>query len=149
MSIEEAIKQKNFGNEIEKGIVNVIFTANHFYSISQKRFKVYGISPEQYNVLRILRGSNPKKLSVLEISSRMLDRNSNATRLVEKLRLKSLLERKVCLNDRRQVDIGITTEGLALLQKLDIEMHSWLESYKGLNKDEAIQLSLLLDKMRV
>ena len=148
MTIEEAIKQKSFGNEIEKGIVNLIFTANHFHSVNQKRFKAHGISPEQYNVLRILRGSNPKKLSVLEISSRMLDRNSNATRLVEKLRLKNLLERKVCPNDRRQVDIGITIEGLALLQTLDIEMNGWFENYKGINKEEATQLSLLLDKMR-
>ena len=148
MTIEEAIKQKSFGNEIEKGIVNLIFTANHFHSVNQKRLKTHGISPEQYNVLRILRGSNPKKLSVLEISSRMLDRNSNATRLVEKLRLKNLLERKVCPNDRRQVDIGITIEGLALLQTLDVEMNAWFENYKGINKEEAIQLSLLLDKMR-
>jgi len=148
MTIEEALKQKSFGNEIEKGIVNVIFTANHFHSINQKRFKRYGISPEQYNVLRILRGSNPKKLSVLDIASRMLDRNSNATRLVEKLRVKNLLERKICPNDRRQVDIGITKEGLVLLQKLDVEMNAWLENYSGINKEEANQLSSLLDKMR-
>jgi DNA-binding MarR family transcriptional regulator len=149
MTLEEALKQKTFGNEIEKGIVNVIFTANHFHSLNQKRFKTHGISPEQYNVLRILRGSNPKKLSVLDISSRMLDRNSNATRLVEKLRLKHLLERNVCPNDRRQVEIGITTEGLALLQKLDIEMNKWLEKYNGISKEEASQLNLLLDKMRI
>ena len=79
----------------------------------------------------------------------MLDRNSNATRLVEKLRLKNLLERNICPNDRRQVEIGITTEGLALLQKLDIEMNKWLEKYNGISKEEASQLNLLLDKMRI
>jgi len=148
MKIEEAIKQSHFQNEIEKVLINVIYTGNHFHNLYMKMFKVYGISPEQYNVLRILRGSNPKKLSVLEISSRMLDKNSNATRLVEKLRLKGQIERNICPNDRRQVEIGITNAGLELLKTIDVESKSWMNSYSQLTGEEAIQLNHLLDKMR-
>jgi len=148
MKIEEAIKQKHFSNEFEKAVVNLIFTANHFHSIHQKLLKPFGISPEQYNVLRILRGSNPGKLSAIEIASRMLDRNSNATRLVEKLRLKSLIERNQCPNDKRQVDIGITSLGLTILQKIDIEMNVWKKSLEKIPMEDAIQLNNMLDEMR-
>jgi DNA-binding MarR family transcriptional regulator len=148
MTLEEALKQKQFPNEIEKAFVNVLFTGNFFYAQNVKRFKPFGISPEQYNVLRILRGSNPKKLNLFDISSRMLDRNSNATRLVEKLRIKGLVERNASETDRRHVEIGITTEGLKMLSSIDEEFKKWNKSYNGLNQEEAKILNGLLDKMR-
>jgi hypothetical protein len=148
MKIEEAIKQKSFPNQIEKVMVNVIYTGNYFNSLNIKRFKFHGISPEQYNVLRILRGSHPKSLSILDVSSRMLNRNSNATRLVEKLRVKGLLVRRVCEKDRRQVDIAISDKGLELLQIIDVEMKEWMDNFKDLTHEESVQLNFLLDKMR-
>ena len=148
MKIEEAIKQKSFPNQIEKVMVNVIYTGNFFNSLNIKRFKLHGISPEQYNVLRILRGSHPKSLSILDVSSRMLNRNSNATRLVEKLRVKGLLVRRVCEKDRRQVDIAISDKGLELLQIIDVEMKEWMDNFKDLTHEESVQLNFLLDKMR-
>jgi DNA-binding MarR family transcriptional regulator len=148
MTIEEAIQQKQFSNEIEKAIVNVLFTANYFYLQNVQLFKPHAISPEQYNVLRILRGSHPGKLNLIDISSRMLDRNSNATRLVEKLRLKGLVDRKASDNDRRQVEIGITQAGLNLLDTLDLDQKKWIEKNKGIGNDEARILNSLLDKMR-
>lgn len=148
MTLEEAIKQKHFPNEIEKAFVNVLYTSNQFYAQNQHRLKSHGISPEQYNVLRILRGSHPKQLSLLDISGRMLDKSSNATRLVEKLRLKNLVTRKTCKMDRRQVDIGITSDGLAMLEKIDPEIKALFESMLHLSDDEAKTLNHLLDKMR-
>lgn len=148
MTLEEAIKQKHFPNEVEKAFVNVLFTANQFYGMHMQRLKGYGISPEQYNVLRILRGSHPKTLSLMEISSRMLDKNSNATRLVEKLRLKNLVTRNTCKVDRRQVDIGVTEAGLQVLESIDKELPGWFKDFSHLNDSEAQMLNSLLDKMR-
>jgi DNA-binding MarR family transcriptional regulator len=148
MKIEEAIKQKSFPNQIEKVMVNVIYTGNYFNSLNIKRFKFHGISPEQYNVLRILRGSHPSSLSILDVSNRMLNRNSNATRLVEKLRVKDLIVRRVCEKDRRQVDVAISDKGLELLQIIDIDMKEWMDNFKDLTTEEAVHLNFLLDKMR-
>lgn len=148
MRLEDEIRQSKFPNEFEKALVNVLFTSNHFYSVNLKRFKSYGLSPEQYNVLRILRGSQPKCMRLSDISERMLDRNSNATRLVEKLRLKNMITRESCPSDRRQVDIAITDKGLDVLSQIDIESAEWYEANKNLTKEEAETLNFLLDKMR-
>jgi DNA-binding MarR family transcriptional regulator len=78
----------------------------------------------------------------------MLNRNSNATRLVEKLRVKGLLVRRVCEKDRRQVDIAISDKGLELLQIIDVEMKEWMDNFKDLTNEESVQLNFLLDKMR-
>jgi len=148
MTIEEAIKQKHFDNEIEKVFVNVIYTSNQLYFNHLQFLKSFGISPEQYNVLRILRGSHPKTMSLLDISSRMLDKSSNSTRLVEKLKLKKLITREVCEKDRRQVDILITEDGLGLLKKIDAELKIWFTNFNQLSEEEAKTLNGLLDKMR-
>ena len=122
-SIEEEIKQqKKFSNEYEKAAVNIMFTSGWLYNINAARFKEFGITPEQYNVLRILRGSHPKPLMLGDVTCRMLDKSSNATRLVEKLRLKGFVKRELCPTNRRQVDIIITEKGLSLLTKLDKEI---------------------------
>lgn len=133
---------------MEKAFINVIFTAGHFHSLNVKRFKSFGISPEQYNVLRILRGSHPKKLRLADITSRMLDKSSNATRLVEKLRIKELVTRDLCEKDRRQVDVGITPKGLQLLAGLDVQMKEWFRQSTFLTELEYEKLNDLLDRMR-
>ncbi|MBA4056453.1 MAG: MarR family transcriptional regulator, partial [Marivirga sp.] len=79
---------------------------------------------------------------------RMIDKSSNATRLVEKLRQKGLLKREICENNRRQVDISITDKGLSLLKKIDVEAETWVESLKVISKTEAQELNLILDKLR-
>ncbi|MCY7362429.1 MAG: MarR family transcriptional regulator [Ignavibacteria bacterium] len=110
-----------------------------------KKFK---LTPEQYNVLRILRGQHPNPVMLSEKTKRMIDKSSNATRLVEKLKQKSLLNRTICEQNRRQVDITITDKGLSVLLKIDKEEEEWLLALKGLNKKEATELNLLLDKLR-
>lgn len=148
MRLEDEIKQREFPSEGEKAFINVIFTAGFFHSHNVKRFKAYGISPEQFNVLRILRGSHPKKLRLADITSRMLDKSSNATRLVEKLRIKELVTRDLCATDRRQVDVAITEAGLHLLAALDVKMRQWFAETNHLSVEEAQMLNSLLDKMR-
>src|SRR4051812_45126251 len=119
MSLEEDIRQQKFLNEHEKAAINVLFTGSWLHTTNAARLKNYGITPEQYNVLRILRGSHPKPMMLADITARMIDKSSNATRLVEKLRQKNLLKREICENNRRQVDIFITVKGLNLLKKVD------------------------------
>ncbi len=148
MKSEEALSQENFSCEQEKAFVNIVYTANTFYLQEVKRLKPHGISPEQYNVLRILRGSHPRKMNLLDISRRMLDRNSNATRLVEKLRMKGLVDRKPSDKDRRQVEICITNEGLNLLKLLDRDSLIWGNKNRELAETEAEILNKLLEKMR-
>lgn len=148
MRIEEAIKIKRFEDEYEKLIVNILFTASWIDSQNIQRLKIYGLSPQQYNVLRILRGSKDTTLKLSEIAERMIDRNSNATRLVEKLRQKKLLERSIGTTDRRQVAIKITQEGLRVLEEIDKTKEMFLSKFKTLSKDEASQLNELLDKLR-
>lgn len=146
MKLEDEIKQQKFSNEHHKLIVNLLFTNNWMIIIQTKHFKKFNITPQQYNILRILRGQHPNVATVMLLQERMIDRMSNASRLVEKLRRKGLVDRIINLEDRRRVDVSITKEGLNLLKKIDAED---LESqFKALSDQEAKELNYLLDKFR-
>jgi DNA-binding MarR family transcriptional regulator len=148
MSLEQDIKQEKFNNEHEKTAVNILFTSSWLYNLSSARYKIYDITPEQFNVLRILRGSHPKAMMLVDITSRMIDKSSNCTRLVEKLRQKGLVKREICEKNRRQVDISITDKGLAVLKKIDADEGDWISTLKNISKSEAQELNRLLDKLR-
>ena len=148
MSIEQDIRQDKFENEFQKVAVNVLFTSSWLYNINAVRLKAHGVTPVQYNVLRIFRGSHPKALMLADITCRMIDKNSNATRLVEKLRQKGFVKREICENNRRQVDIVITPRGLEVLVKVDKESDGWLATLKNITRTEAQELNRILDKLR-
>jgi DNA-binding MarR family transcriptional regulator len=148
MSLEHDIKQDKFDTEFQKASINVMFTSGWLYNRNASYLKPYGITPEQFNVLRILRGSHPTKRMLSDISSRMIDKSSNCTRLVEKLRVKGFVSREICKNNRRQVDIGITTKGLSLLTKIDTDEEQWIGSIKTISEAEAKELNRILDKLR-
>ncbi|UKM63763.1 MarR family transcriptional regulator [Flavobacteriaceae bacterium GSB9] len=134
-----------FENNRVKALINIVYTANWITGYQNDFFKSYGISPQQYNILRILRGAG-KPLNVQTIKSRMIERSPNATRLMDKLCAKQFIERLPCEYDRRIVKIAITDEGLALLENIPDDFNSKL--LENLNEEEAEQLSYLLDKMR-
>lgn len=148
VALEQEIKQEKFESEYHKTTVNILFTSSWLYNLNAGWLKPYGITPEQYNVLRILRGSHPRPLMLVEITCRMIDKSSNATRLVEKLRQKTHLKREICENNRRQVDISITDKGLTLLKKIDGEDPAWMERLGKISKTEAKELNRILDKLR-
>lgn len=148
MRLEEEIKQKKFRSERHKVIINLMYTGNWVYSINKSILKQYNLSPEQYNLLRILRGQHPNPSSVMLLNERMLDKMSNVSRIVEKLRIKNLLTRKECSADRRQVDITITEKGLSLLQQIDENAEITEYAAQHLSTEEAAQLNELLDKVR-
>lgn len=148
MSLEDDIQQEKFESEHHKMAVNILYTGSWLHNLNALRFKSFDITPEQYNVLRILRGSHPKQLMLAEITSRMIDKSSNATRLVEKLRQKGFVKREICENNRRQVDIIITDKGLSLLSKVDKTSEEWLKNLKVVTRQEAQELNRILDKLR-
>jgi len=137
MSLEQDIRREKFGNEYDKAAVNILFTSSWLSNVNATRFKPHEITPEQFNVLRILRGSHPKAMMLADITSRMIDKSSNCTRLVEKLRQKGMVKREICEGNRRQVDISITEKGLAVLKKIDQEESEWLATLKNITKTEA------------
>lgn len=148
MGIEEAIKQKRFPNEFVKAEVNILYTAGWIENFSNKFFKKFDISMQQYNVLRILRGQHPNPVMLSVITERMIDKMSNATRLVEKLRLKGLVSRELNPNNRRQVDILITERGLSVLKEIDDNFHEMEKKFGHITEEEAKTLNNILDKMR-
>lgn len=148
MGLQEDIRQEKFTSEYQRLMLNILVTSSWVYSKNSARLKGYGITPEQYNVLRILRGSHPEPLRLADVASRMIDKNSNATRLVEKLRLKGYVKRELCKNNRRQVDISITESGLKLVGAIDKEEPRWISEFKTISKSEAAEMSRLLEKLR-
>ena len=148
MRIEEEIRQKKFRNSHQRVAINILFTSGWLGTMMARQLRPFGITQQQYNVLRILRGQNPEPASVGLIQERMIDRSSNASRLVDKLHDKGLAVRKTCKKDRRQVDIVITQKGLDLLAQLDESQDMDLNSPIKLSETEADQLNNLLDKLR-
>ena len=148
MGLEENIQQKEFTTEIEKATVNISFTQSYISALLNSSFKTYNISIQQFNVLRILQGQHPKPVSVNDITLRMIDKMSNASRLVEKLFNKNLVGRAKCSYDKRQVDVSITREGQNTLNKLNKHVEEFYQSHNQLSNDELITLNELLDKLR-
>lgn len=148
MKLEEEIRQKKFITEHEKLVVNILFTGNWMNLENSKHLKMFGLTLPQYNILRILRGQYPNPATVNLLIERMLDKSSNASRIVDRLLLKALVTRRVCKKDRRSVDVTITEKGLGLLKTIDDRQDFWREKFNTLTKEEAKNLNYLLDKLR-
>ncbi len=147
MSIETDINQVRFNSEYHKMNVNLIYTYNWVMEQSKRFFEKADLTPQQYNILRILRGAG-KPLSTLQIRQRMLDKMSDTSRIVDRLLKKELVQKMVCQNDRRLVDVTISDKGMTLLNKLDNDTHE-LDSYlSSLSLEEAKMMNHLLDKLR-
>jgi DNA-binding MarR family transcriptional regulator len=148
MTIEEAIKQPKFTNEYHKLMVNLLYTASWVDVKHQQFMKSYGITVQQFNVLRILRGQKGNPLSINCLIERMIDKSSNASRIVDKLEQKGYVLRTVCPNDRRQVEVRITDEGNAFIGQLDEPVKSLQQYAHDLNQDEVELMNGFLDKIR-
>ena len=149
MSLEEDIKQeKGFESERHKAVVNVIYTEGWLRSLMAEVLKPHDLTIQQYNVLRILRGSAPNPISTSCIRSRMLDKMSDASRIVDRLYKKGLVDKKVCSSDKRLVDVFITKSGLKELKDIDASMVKFNESLGSVTEEEAATLNRILDKLR-
>jgi DNA-binding MarR family transcriptional regulator len=147
MGIEQDISQASFRNDYQKGIINLIYTYNWMNEKMKKVFDSEGITAQQYNILRILRGA-AKPISTLQIRERMLDKMSDTSRIVDRLVLKDLAKKTVCKNDKRLVDVSISTKGKLLLEKIDKYNNDMDAILGNLTDAEAKSLNKLLDKIR-
>ena len=148
MGIEQDIQQPNFRNEFQKMGINLLFTANWLNEQIGKILSEEGVTQQQYNILRILRGS-ATPLSTLKIRERMLDKMSDTSRIVDRLITKELVVKNTCEKDKRLVDITLSQKGLSLVDQLDQYNERIDALLKGINESEAKTMNQILDKIRV
>lgn len=148
MGLENEIRQKHFTSENQKLIINLMFTNNWLMEQIRDLLAEEDITMQQFNILRILRGSDPQPLSTLTIRERMLDKMSDTSRIVDRMVLKGFVSKKTCPSDKRLVDISITSEGKAALEKMDKKESLMTGIIANLSKAEMKSLNELLDKLR-
>lgn len=148
MKLEEEIKQRKFNSEKHKLAVNIFYTHGWLLNSQSEVFRKYDITVPQFNILRILRGKYPEPANINLLKDRMIDKMSDVSRLVERLRSKGLIDRKICEKDRRRADVVITEKGLDLLTELDAVEKNLERLLDNLSDDEAKILNDLLDKLR-
>jgi DNA-binding MarR family transcriptional regulator len=148
MGIEQDIQQPNFRNEFQKMGINLLFTANWLNEQIGKMLSEEGVTQQQYNILRILRGS-ATPLSTLKIRERMLDKMSDTSRIVDRLIAKELVVKNTCEKDKRLVDIILSPKGISLVDQLDQYNERIDALLKGINESEAKTMNQILDKIRI
>ena len=148
MELEKEIASTKFESNHHKAVINLLYTYGWVTNLLRKQFDKYQLTMQQYNILRILRGQYPQPATINLLKERMLDKMSDASRIVERLVQKGLVSRCTNEKDRRAVDIMINEKGLEILKTLDLELNINNILKNNLNDEEAVQLNALLDKMR-
>ncbi len=148
MRLEDEIKQKKFRNAYHKLAVNILYTYNWLQPHLRKALQPHNITTQQYNILRILRGHYPEPASLVILRERMLDKQSDVSRLVDRLYAKKLIKRNPCSQDRRRMDVVITDAGMQLLADIDSRMLNIDALFGTLSCDEADEANALLDRLR-
>ena len=149
MTLEQEIKQVKFKSEQHKLMLNILFTASWFNRIQLCAMRDADITPPQYNILRILRGSKNIPMTLGDISSRMIDKSSNTSRLIDKLVAKDWVSREPNALDRRQMQIQITEQGLEVLDILQNPLEESAEPFKKISVEDAKRFNTILDNMRI
>ena len=149
MKLSELIKQEHFRSTSHEAMLNVLVTSSWIFNELASTMAPYGMTPAQYNVLRILRGSHPQTLTCSTLGHRLLDRTPDVTRLLNRLQHQGFILRARAEHDRRVVEVGITAAGLDLLNRMDDD----IEAAEGrlmnaLSSAEHEQLNLLLERIR-
>ena len=148
MRIDDEIQSSKFEDNYHKVVVNIAYTEGWLNNTLRCHFERHNLTNQQFNILRILRGSHPTPLSTLQIRERMLDKMSDTSRIVDRLIAKGLVKKGICKDDRRLVDVMITEKGKKLLERLDARQDEIDNIIGNLSKKEATSLSELLDKIR-
>jgi DNA-binding MarR family transcriptional regulator len=148
MELEKEIASTKFESNHHKAVINLLYTYGWVTNLLRKQFDKYQLTMQQYNILRILRGQYPQPATINLLKERMLDKMSDASRIVERLVQKGFVSRCTNEKDRRAVDIMINEKGLEILKTLDLELNINNILKNNLNDEEAVQLNVLLDKMR-
>jgi DNA-binding MarR family transcriptional regulator len=148
VKLEDALKSTNFKSLQQKASLNCLYTAWWLKTVLSKELKTYDLTHEQYNVLRILKGKHPDQMCVRDIASRMMEKNSNVPRIVDRLVAKELVERTTSSIDRRETVISLTSAGIDILTNSTKKMDKVFDSILTLTEAEATQLNDLLEKLR-
>jgi len=148
MRIDDEIQSSKFEDNYHKAVINISYTYGWLNNTFKCKFEKHKLTNQQFNVLRILRGQYPKPATVNLIKERMIDKMSDASRIVDRLVQKGLVSRCTNSKDRRAVDIRISDDGLKILSIMDNEFKTKELLKNNLSEEEAAQLSALLDKLR-
>ena len=148
MKLETAIKSNKFKSEAHKAGLNILYTAWWLKTLTAKELKGFDLTHEQYNVLRILKGKHPETMCVKDVASRMIEKNSNVPRIVDRLETKKLIIRKQCTIDGRQTTITLTTKGITTLEKATIKTDEIWEKIIAITDIDAIAINNILELVR-
>ncbi|MBN8665160.1 MAG: MarR family transcriptional regulator [Chitinophagales bacterium] len=148
MKLEEAIQSNKFRNDVHKASLNILYTAWWLKTVLSRELKEYGLTHEQYNVMRILKGKHPEQMCVRDIASRMIEKNSNVPRIIDRLVAKKLVKRATSEVDRRETVISLTQSGLSLLDNSTTSINHAMEEQVSIGQQEAQVLNQLLEKVR-
>ncbi|HEX5153204.1 MAG TPA: MarR family transcriptional regulator [Parafilimonas sp.] len=148
MKLEEAIKSSKFRNEVHKAGLNILYTAWWLKTSMSKELKEYGLTHEQYNVLRILKGKHPEHICVKEIACRMIEKSSNVPRIIDRLEAKKLVKRTASDSDRRETVIVLTPAGINILQHSTDRINKLMDKIMVIDEQKAAELSQLLEDIR-
>ena len=148
MKLEQAIKSSKFKNEVHKAGLNILYTAWWLKTMMSKELKEYGLTHEQYNVLRILNGKHPEHICVKEIACRMIEKSSNVPRIIDRLETKKLVKRTSSDADKRETVIVLTAAGINILQHSTERINKIMDSLFLIDEKKAATLNSILEELR-
>ena len=148
VKLEQAIKSTKFKNEVHKAGLNILYTAWWLKTVMSKDLKEYGLTHEQYNVLRILKGKHPEQMCVRDIACRMIEKSSNVPRIIDRLELKKLVKRSTSAIDKRETVITLTQSGITILEASTAILNKLMDETITISDKEATGLNALLEKVR-
>lgn len=148
VKLEQAIKSTKFKNELHKAGLNILYTAWWLKTVMSKELKEFGLTHEQYNVLRILKGKYPEQMCVRDIACRMIEKSSNVPRIIDRLEVKKLVKRSTSTIDKRETVITLTQSGITILEACTVTVTKMMDGVMEINNQEATTLNRLLEKVR-
>lgn len=148
MKLEQAIQSTRFKNEVHKAGLNILYTAWWLKTVMSRELKEFGLTYEQYNVLRILKGKHPELICVKDIACRMIEKNSNVPRIIDRLEIKKLVKRATSEADKRETVISLTQSGIAVLEASTQRINAIFDEVMVINEAEAASINQLLERVR-
>ena len=149
MKLEQAIQSTKFKSEVQKAVLNTLYTAWWLKTVMSKELKEFGLTHEQYNVLRILKGKYPEQMCVRDVACRMIEKSSNVPRIIDRLELKKLVKRATSQIDKRETVITLTQSGIAILEASTRILDKSMDDNRFMmNCEDAEKLNSLLERLR-
>jgi len=148
VKLEQAIQSTKFKNEVHKAGLNILYTAWWLKTVMSRELKEFGLTHEQYNVLRILKGKYPDQMCVRDIACRMIEKSSNVPRIIDRLEIKKLVKRSTSAQDKRETVITLTQAGITILEASTVVLNRVMDEMMLVNESEALDLNNLLEKVR-